>query len=321
MEVVGAVALIAIGLIVLSFGAEWLVSGASSLSKRLGISTLVIGLTVVAFGTSTPELVVNLYSVLTGTPDIAIGNIIGSNIANILLILGACALIAPLAVSRSTTWKEIPFALLAVVLVFIFGADTLLGGIGPDSISRGEGLALIAFFCIFLYYIVTIARQDKTSDQTTYEDRSVLSSVGLILLGLTGLVVGGKVLVEEAVYLAKIVGLSEAVIGLTIVAVGTSLPEFATSLIATRKGNYDIAVGNIVGSNIFNVFWILAVSAVILPLPMSDGFLLDTAVAGAATLLLFLCMFIGARHRLSRSQGALFVCAYVLYICFLLFRA
>lgn len=321
MELIGAIVLIAIGLVVLAYGADWLVAGASSLAKRLGISALVIGLTVVAFGTSTPELVVNLYSVLAGTPDIAIGNIVGSNIANILLILGLCALISPLTVSHSTTWKEIPFALLAMALVFIFGANTLVGDLGPNSISRGEGLALVAFFIIFLYYIVAMAKQDPATTETSYEERPLFSSIGLILLGLLGLVVGGKVLVEEAVYLAKLVGLSEAVIGLTIVAVGTSLPELATSLIATRKGNYDIAVGNIVGSNIFNVFWILGISAVIIPLPMSGGFLVDTVIAGIATLFLFLCMFIGKRHSLSRVQGFLFVLLYVTYVCFLLFRS
>ncbi len=320
MAIFFSIVLLAIGLGILVYGAEWLVKGASSLAKGMGVPALVVGLTIVAFGTSAPELTVNVYAALTGNTDIALGNIVGSNIANILLILGAAALITPLAVARSTTYKEIPFAILAMLLVWAFGNDILLDGASQSVISATDGLAFLGIFAIFMYYIVALAKSEPPADEAGVTAYSTSYSVGLIIIGLAALVFGGRLLVEQAVYLATLVGLSQAVIGLTVVAVGTSLPELATSVVAARKGQNDIAVGNIVGSNIFNVFWILGISALIAPLPATTSFNLDVMVGIAATLLLFTVMFIGKRYTLERNQGIAFIALYVAYVAYLVIQ-
>ncbi|MBY0316488.1 MAG: calcium/sodium antiporter [Bdellovibrionales bacterium] len=322
MELLISLGMIAIGLVILIFGAEYLVKGASSVARGFGVTPLVIGLTVVAFGTSTPELTVNLYSVFTGATDIAIGNIVGSNIGNILLILGISALIAPLAVQSSTVKWEIPLALLAMLFVLIFGSDVLFDGAATNVISRSEGLAFIGFFIIFMFYIFAIARNDTApaneGEKTQGKTVSPLMAILLIIGGLAALVIGGKLLVDNAIIFARFFGLSESVIGLTIVAIGTSLPEMATSIIATLKKEIDIAVGNIVGSNIFNVFWILGLSATIAPLPTNPGFMVDALVGIGATTALMAALFIGKKHHIDRWQGALFILAYVGYVTYLL---
>lgn len=309
--------LLVAGLGLLVWGADALVRGASSIARGFGISPLVIGLTVVAFGTSMPELTVNLYAAFTGATDIAVGNIVGSNIANILLILGISALICPLAVKSSTVRWEIPLALLAAILVFVFGQDVRLDGGVFDVLTRSDGVALIAFFVIFMFYIFALVKADPppVSDDTPTYDR--WKAVGLTLLGLGGLILGGKLLVDSAIVLARFAGLSEALIGLTVVAVGTSLPELATSVVAAWRREMDIAIGNVVGSNIFNVFWILGLTAVITPLPAPEGFARDAVVMVLATLALFLALFIGKRHQLDRWQGGAFLSAYVAYVVFL----
>lgn len=321
MALLTTLGLLVVGLVVLILGAEYLVRGASSLARRLGVSALVIGLTIVAFGTSTPELTVNLYAAMTGATDIAIGNIVGSNIANILLILGVSAAIAPLVVAHSTTWKEIPFALLAMGLVWIFGNDLLLNGVGVNALTATEGFALLGIFAIFMYYIIGLARSEPAGDVEEARQYSLSYSVLCIVGGLAALVLGGRLLVDQAVTIAELVGLSEAVIGLTVVAVGTSLPELATSVIAAIRGQNDIAVGNVVGSNIFNVLWILGLSSTIAPLPMSQALSLDTLVGVGATMLLFLILFVGKRHTIERWQGVSFVLLYVVYVTFLVVQS
>ncbi len=321
MTILITLVLLAFGLAVLIFGAEWLVRGASSIARRFGLSPLIVGLTIVAFGTSTPELTVSVYSALTGSTDIAIGNIIGSNIANILLILGISAMIVPLAVKSSTVKWEVPMALVAVLLVLAFGSDRLLDGGLADVLTRTDGLALLGFFAVFMFYIFALAKHDSApsieGEQTEGNPLSVLKSFGLVIAGLVALVFGGKLLVDQAVVLATLAGLSEAVIGLTVVAVGTSLPELATSVIAAMKKEVDIAVGNVVGSNIFNVFWILGLTSVIAPLPVSPSFVIDSLVAVAATTALFLAVFVGTRGRIDRWQGIAFVVAYIGYTAYL----
>lgn len=314
--------LMIVGFAALIKGADWLVSGASSVAARLGVSALVIGLTVVSFGTSAPELVVNVLASLQGNTDITIGNIAGSNSANILLILGISALIYPLAVGRGTVWKEIPFALLAMIMVVIMASDALIDGTATSALTRIDGLVLIGFFIIFLYYIFGLAKESANTEAVTEteEVRSWPVALGMIVGGLTGLVLGGKWIVDGAVSIAENFGVSEALIGLTIVAVGTSLPELATSAVAAYRKNVDIAVGNIVGSNIFNVFWILGLSAVIRPLPFTPQLVLDLLVATGATVLLFFALFAGKRHQLERWQGGVFVLLYVAYIVFLVMR-
>ncbi len=298
-----------------------LVDGASSIAKRLGISALVIGLTVVAFGTSAPELIVNIFASWSGNTDIAIGNILGSNIANILLILGISAVIFPLAVKKGTVWKEIPLALLAVIVVALMVNDTLLDGGSFSGLTRIDGFVLIAFFLIFLYYTFGISRVEAANtSEVTIHRHSLPRACLMVGVGLIGLVVGGKLIVDAAVTLASNLGASEALIGLTVVAIGTSLPELATSAVAAYKKNTDIAVGNIVGSNIFNIFWILGVSAIINPLPFPPLMMRDVLMTIFATFLLFIFMFIGKRHTLERWQGVCFIFIYLGYISYLVFR-
>lgn len=309
-----------LGLVILVAGAEFLVRGASSISKKASIPPIVIGLTVIGFGTSTPELTVNLVSALNGSTDIAIGNVIGSNIANILLILGISACVTPLVVLRNTTWKEIPFALLAAALLYVIGQDVFFDGGTTNALTRIDGIVLLAFFAIFLYYTATLVKGD-TSDTTP--DIVVYSTPLSILMiggGIGGLVYGGNLLVSNATDIARALNLSEALIGLTIVAVGTSLPEMATSIIAALKKQSDLAVGNIVGSNIFNIFFILGTTATIAPLPFNTSLIYDVQVNIAITILLFVFMFISGKHKISRGEGLVFVLLYCAYTASIIAR-
>ncbi len=316
--------LLIIGLVILIFGADYLVKGAASLSKRLGIPTLVVGLTVVAFGTSAPELIVNVMSALNGTTDIAVGNIIGSNITNILLILGLAALFTTLSVEKSTAWKEIPFAFLGVIVVFLVTQDIFLTGATENVISRSDGLLILGFFAIFLYYIFEIAtkknRQDTPEDQDEIQVFSTTKSILYTVLGLVGLFLGGKLLVENAVLIARFLGMSELLIGLTVVAIGTSLPELATTILAARNGQAGLAIGNVIGSNIFNIFWILGVTSIITPIPVNSNALFDIVGNGFATILLFLFMFVGERHKLEKRQGVLLIIVFVVYTAVIIMR-
>jgi cation:H+ antiporter len=313
--------LFVLGFVFLIKGADFLVDGASSLAKRLRVSSLVIGLTIVAFGTSMPELIVNLVASFRGNTELAIGNVIGSNIANILLILGAAAVINPLKVSRNTVWKEIPLSLLAVVVFVLLTNDFLIDGVNTASLTRSEGLVLLCFFLIFLVYIFNVAKSSHENlTETIVHERSVWQSLLLLVAGLVGLVVGGRWIVDGAVALAKNVGLSESFIGLTIVALGTSLPELATSVVAAYRNHTDIAIGNVVGSNIFNIFFILGVSAAVRPLPFTSRTNTDISVLFLTTVLFFIFLFLGSRHVLERWQGAIFLVIYLGYIILLVFR-
>ncbi|HBH19528.1 MAG TPA: sodium:proton exchanger [Candidatus Peribacter riflensis] len=325
-------ALLIIGFAFLIKGADWLVSGASALARKLGVSDLAIGLTIVAFGTSMPEFMVNMIASLQGNSDIAIGNVVGSNIFNILLILGLSALIAPIIVQRSTTLKEIPFSFLAVLMLLVMANDVFVDGYARSELSRSDGLAFIGFFVIFLIYTMNLPHAGE-SVATPEATKGTWTSVALIVLGLTGLVLGGKFTVDSAVAIARVLGLSEALIGLTIVAVGTSLPELATSMVAARKKNADIAVGNIVGSNIFNIFWILGVSAVIRPIPFTPAANFDLWVLVAVTVLLFFLIHNGwllrriflwwkqrAHYVIRWWEGAIMVACYCAYIGYIVWR-
>lgn len=320
--------LIIIGLIILVAGAEAMVRGAASLALKLKVSPLVIGLTVVSFGTSTPELFVNIFATLGGAPDLAVGNVIGSNLANILLVLGVSAIIIPLAVKSSTVWKEIPFALLGAVLLFLIANDLMFNDGSADIISRTEGMALLAIMLIFFYYVFGVAKKDQARPRHAIEQQSdgihqysIFTSLIFTFLGVSGLVVGGRLLVENSVSIAQTAGLSEALIGITIIGIGTSLPELATSVVAALKKQTDLAIGNVVGSNIFNIFWIIGLTATIKPLPYNTALNVDALLVIFSTLLLFLFMFYGRKkHQLERWEGALFVAIYVLYIIYLIFR-
>lgn len=320
MSLLLASGFLVVGLVILVLGADRLVLGAASVARGFRIPPLVIGLTIVAFGTSMPEFTVSVYSALSGATDIAIGNVVGSNIMNILLVLGLSALIIPLAVKSSTIKWEIPLVLLSSVMVLAMGSDVLIDASGANLLTRSDGLALLGFFVIYLFYLFALMRGDKGEERQD-EEVSILpwpKATFFIVLGLAALVLGGKLLVDNAVVLAQAFGLSEAVIGLTVIAVGTSLPELAASVMAAIRKEVDIAVGNVVGSNLFNVFWVLGVSSLLAPLPAASGFLVDAIVMLAATALLFFALFVGKRAHLDRWQGGFFIVLYVVYVTYLL---
>lgn len=316
------IVLMVIGLALLLKGADFLIDGSSVLAKRLGVSSLVIGLTVVAFGTSMPELVVNLVSALGGKSDVAFGNIVGSNITNILLILGASGLVMALRVQHSTTWKEVPFSLLAALALLAFSARPLLDGGDGAVLGKTEGLVLLLFFCVFLYYVIEMARSAKGEEFESLDvhKHSAVRSCAYILAGLVALYFGGKWTVDGAVFIARLAGLSEYVIGLTIVAAGTSFPELFTSIIAAWKGDSDLSVGNVVGSNIFNVFFVLGATALVSPVAVPAWGVFDLLVLCAVTFALFGFMFIGRRHELERWQAGVFLALYVAFVIWLLMR-
>ena len=305
------IGLLLLGFVILIKGADWLVNGASSLAKKHNISDLAIGLTVVAFGTSAPEMVVNIFASIQSHEAIVFGNIIGSNNFNLFVILGIAGLITPLAVHSSTVWKEIPLSFVAIIFLFFLANDFQLSD--KHTLSRIDGLILITMFGLFLYYVY---RQLRT-DPAEKENEGVIHSHGkiwlLIILGLAGLVLGGRLVVTSAIEMATVLGVSEKIIGLTIVAAGTSLPELATSVVAAIKKNNDIAVGNIIGSNIFNIFLILGVSSLINPLDFDVAFNTDIYLLGFGTLLLFIVMFTGGKKRLDRWEAAVLLAIYVVY--------
>jgi cation:H+ antiporter len=308
--------LLVAGFAILIKGADWLVDGSSSLAKSLNVSDLVIGLTVVAFGTSSPELFVNILASYEGRPEIAIGNILGSNIFNILAILGLSAMIYPITVQSNTVWKEIPFSLLAALVAGVVANDVLIAGQDRSAIDRVDGLVLLLFFAVFMYYVLDVARNNPQPADSEYKRLPGWKAVLFIVVGLAMLVLGGRWIVDSAVQIAQAFSVSEKLIGVTIVAIGTSLPELATSLIAARKKNSDIAVGNVVGSNIFNIFFILGTSSLILPLPIQSTSNVDLLMTVFASVLLFVVMFIGRKHILHRWEGLTFLGVYVLYVIY-----
>ena len=306
--------LLILGLVLVVYGANLLVDGASSLAKKYKIPNIVIGLTVVAFGTSAPEFIVSTYAAYTGNSDIAIGNVVGSNIFNIFFILGVSAVIFPLTILKNTVLKEIPLSLLAAIVVYVLVNDVLLSQGTENIISFGDGLILLSFFVIFMYYLVHLAKTSGEDEDLTIKDMTKFKSLLLILGGLVLLVGGGKIFVDNAVELALGFGMSQAVVGLTIVAAGTSLPELATSVVAALKKNSDIAVGNIVGSNIFNVFFILGSSALISPIPKGNITDIDMYVCIIASILLFGTCYVIGKQKVTKIEGIFFLLCYVVYI-------
>lgn len=311
--------LLTAGIAAVLMGAYWMVKGASALAKMLGISDLAIGLTIVALGTSAPELAVNIFSALNGTSDLAIGNVLGSNISNILLILGITALIYPLPIRKNTHWKEIPFSLLAAILLLFAANDVIIDkSIQGNFLSRIDGLLFLGFFVIFMVYVYGMAKRDAEFQQEAVKPLPTWKSLLMVGGGLAGLFFGGKFLVDSAVSLALNIGMSEKVIGLTIVAVGTSVPELATSIVAAIHKKADIAVGNVVGSNIFNIFFVLGTTAVIKPIPFSPAINIDLLVTILASLLLFASSYTLGKKRIVRLEGGVFVALYLVYVVYLL---
>ncbi|MCK4626514.1 MAG: calcium/sodium antiporter [Phycisphaerae bacterium] len=307
------------GLVLLIAGAEVMVRGASSLAKKMSISEIAIALTVVAFGTSAPELVISIFAAGGGQPDIVFGDVIGSNMANTLLILGVAGLIYPLSVQKSTVWKEIPFLLLATLVVFLLVNDSWGGAGAANLLSRTDGLVLLGFLAIFLIYTFGISKIEL-ADQYDVVTYSYRASVLMIVGGLTALFFGGRFTVSGAVDIATQLGVSEKLIACTIIAGGTSLPELATSAIAAYRKRCDIAVGNIVGSCILNLLMVLGVSGMVYPIAYSPSFNVDSLALIAATVILFLTMFTGKKRKLDRWEAVLLIMGYVAYVGYLLHR-
>ncbi|WP_229741345.1 calcium/sodium antiporter [Planktosalinus lacus] len=310
--------LLLVGFVALIFGASKLVDAASGLAAKFGIPNIVIGLTIVAFGTSAPELVVNIIAAVNENTQMVLGNVLGSNIFNILGILGISAIIYPLAVKTNTTWYEIPLNLLAAIVVLVVSADIFLIGDGQNIISRSDAILLLLFFTVFLVYTIAVSKSEKTAEKTEVKQYKTVTAVFFIIIGLAGLIVGGQLIVSSATSIAQQIGLSERVIGLTIVSIGTSLPELATSIVAVKKKNVDIAIGNVVGSNIFNVFFVLGVSAFINPVSIAQNAFLDIVLNIVAGFILFVFVFTGKYRQIDRWEGIVFLMLYIAYLVWLI---
>ncbi|MCD4782767.1 MAG: calcium/sodium antiporter [Candidatus Eremiobacteraeota bacterium] len=347
-----------LGFVLIIKGADFLIQGSSSLAGKMGISPMIIGLTVVAFGTSVPELVINVFSALSAeTTDIALGNIVGSCISNILLILGLTAAIFPLKVKVSTVWKELLFSLFAVGLLFVMANDIFFDNTRESVLGRTDGIILLSFFGIFLYYVIVEAMNDRKEHQKETrileeeeytrrleegedqekgkagkaspaldengkecnEEKGYVMALK-IFAGLIALCFGGKWIVDGAVVIATKFGMSQYLISATIIAVGSSLPELVTSLVAAYKKEPDLSVGNIVGSNIFNILWVLGVTCIIRPIPVPLDINVDLIFLILITVYLFLFLFVGKKYKLERWQGISFTILYIFYVVYIIMR-
>lgn len=314
-----AITLLVIGFAILIKGADFLVNGASSIAKKLGISNIAIGLTVVSFGTSAPELIVSLLSALDGNGDASFGNIIGSNNFNLLCILGVAGLIFPLVVQRNTVKFEVPISLLAAGVLYLLVNDVALWNSSGNLLSRSDSLVLLVFFALFMLYIYrTMKETPDYAEEGNIKLYSTPAATGLTLLGLLMLVSGGKLVVDNAVKIAENYGLSQKLIGLTILAAGTSLPELATSAVAAYRKNTDIAIGNVVGSNIFNIFFILGVTGLITPLNYNVAMNFDLKILAVSTVVLMVFMFTLNTRKLDRWEALLLLLSYFVYAAVLI---
>ena len=307
-EILLQVLLLAVGFGMLVKGADWFVDGAAGIAEKFGIPQLVVGLTIVAMGTSAPEAAVSITAALKGTADIAVGNVVGSNILNILIILGLTGLITSVAVQKSTLFYEMPYMLLITVVLLFMGMQ---GG----SVNLVEGIILWVLFILYLAYLFMMAKKSKQSAEESKETRPVWKLLFWGILGGVVVVLGSNVTVDSATALAEVIGLSEKFIGLTIVALGTSLPELVTSVTAAKKGNADIAIGNIVGSNIFNILFVLGTSALIIPITFEASFIVDTIISVAAGVLLWVATI--KSKKLTRPWGIVMLLGYVAYFVYL----
>ncbi len=302
------IVIIIIGIVCVLKGADFLTEGAAALARRVNIPEIVIGLTIVAAGTSAPELFVSLVSALKGTPDLAVGNVVGSNTMNCMLIVGCAAMVAPMTISRSTVKKDIPFAVGASVLLMLLALNNFLG--------RFDGILLLAGFVSFMVYSLRQAKNGQGDATTEEKQQNPWLSALYIVLGLVGLVIGSNLFVDHASSLALALGISEGVVGLTVVAGGTSLPELATSVVAARKGQSAIAIGNVIGSNVFNILLILGLTATISPLQIEGITTIDMAVMLISVTLVWLFSF--TRYTVERWEGAALVGGYLVYLAWLI---
>ena len=311
--------LLIVGFVILIKGADWFVDGASSVAYNFKVSKMLIGLTIVAFGTSAPEFAVSVKSMLSGTGDIVIGNVVGSNIFNIFLILGLSSLFHTLNVKNNTVRKELPITLLISTLFTVLLADSLFDSNMVNSFTRGDGIALLLFFSVFIYYLISMARNKIDEDQE--EDKQMMKlpkAIVFTIIGIACIVLGSNFVVDSATYIAKILGVSERLIGLTIVAMGTSLPELVTSIVATRKGEYDIAIGNVVGSNIFNIGMVIGLPVMLFgTIPNVTFNMIDFIVMIIASFMLF--MFSYNDNKIKKNEGIVFLLMFVAYYSYVIF--
>ncbi|MCL6471202.1 MAG: calcium/sodium antiporter [Firmicutes bacterium] len=313
-----------IGLALLVRGADYLIDGSTSLAKRLGIPSLIIGLTVVALGTSLPEFIINVISALRGATGVAFGNVVGSNIANTLLILGTASLVNPLRIAHSTVWREIPFNLLAALVLLVISNIPPMQETGPSYIAKADGIVLLFCFVVFLFYLYNSAIKYRTNlvdEKLEIELLTPKKTTIYIVVGIIGLYVGGVWAVNGAVSIARSIGAPEFLISATIVAFGTSLPELITSIRAALRGDSDLVVGNIVGSNILNILFVLGITTIITPVVLPKGINTDLLFLIVSSFLFFAFMFVGQKHTLDRWQGFLFLSGYLAYIVLSIFRS
>ncbi len=309
-----------LGFIILIKGADWLVEGSSSIAKRMHLSELLIGFTIVAFGTSMPEMVVNLISNMDGYDDVVFGNIIGSNIFNTLAILGIAGIIYPISIQRNTIWKEIPFSFAVTLTLFFLLNDHMFFGSEVNEASRWDGFILILLFGAFLYYLFRYLRKDIWTGDESIKEMSLVKSIMFIIFGVLLLAAGGQLVVDNAVRIAHYFSVSEKLIGLTVISAGTSLPELATSVVAAFKKRADIAVGNVLGSNIFNITLVLGVTALMHPVIYDPVLNVDINVLLGGTLLLFIFMFTLTPKKLDRNEAILLVLIFIGYMIYLFIR-
>lgn len=313
--------LLIIGFALLIAGATYFVDGSSSIARIFKIPSMIIGLTIVAFGTSSPELAVNISAILKDSSSIAIGNVVGSNIVNILLILGITSLIKPVNLTNNTLKKEFPFMLISTITLYILSLDIFKNN-PTNQLSRFDGVILLILFCMFFYYLIMSTIRSKQNLKNAKDEptkkTSLPKSILLSIFGLAAIIFGGNLVVEQSVILARNFGISERIIGLTIVAVGTSLPELVTSVIAAMKNEGDIAIGNIIGSNIFNILFILGISSSIRALPVDSGSYLDIVVLVVATIITYIISI--TKKKVSRYEGAFLSMFYVSYIAYILIK-
>lgn len=312
--------LLILGFALLTKGADWFVEGSSNIAQSLHIPSIVIGLTIVAFGTSAPEAAVSISASLKHNSGITFGNVIGSNIFNVLCVLGITSFIAPITLNKATVRKEIPFMFLSSIVLFVLSFDVLFGSGITDGLSRGDGIILYCFMVIFLYYLLEVSfnSREKIPLEEDVEYLPLPKAIVFSLLGSAGIVIGGNFVVKNSIIIAQMLGMSDSLIGLTVVSFGTSLPELVTCIVATLKKEHDIAIGNIVGSNIFNILFVLSSSAVVYHLPVSSQMIVDMLVMIGATLLLF--VFVFRDRKLYRIEGVLFLLSYIGYLVYIVIR-
>lgn len=312
--------LLIIGFVLLIKGADFFVDGSSNIAKLLRIPSILIGLTIVAFGTSSPEATVSIIAAMEGSSDVSLGNIVGSNIFNLTLVVGIAAFIFPLKVENETIRKEIPFTLLASAVLLILMGDVELQGISDNLLTRSDGLIFLLFLSIFMYYVIEVALKSrgKSSDEKIPADIKWGKNILITLLGLAGIIIGGQMVVTNGTEIAYSLGMSETLVGLTIIAIGTSLPELVTSIAAALKKESEIALGNIVGSNIFNILFVLGASSLITPLAVNGKVFIDVIIMILLTVLLL--VFSRTNFKIGKREGMTLAIVYIVYLVYIILR-